>query len=489
LSCPESHVPKAEASQENTLCAGERCLAEDAPTCCDARQLCDQHTCADTDVDALIATAGSVQCQGAACTASDDSICCSARASCDELPLCGDTTVKRAGESDILCGGVSCSLDTDEDTCCEPRALCSTAEAAGMFECHGPWVPGALCAGAACTANDNVHCCRALCEDMSSCNDGWISIAAVDSTYCEGSQCTWDVDGETCCLRKASCALFECPGGDITLPDELCNGALPSDCDRAHCCQAPQACDEGVVCQTGEVLIAGQYCKGLVCEDADRACCCEPRQLCSDADPLCHPEQYLYRDNADEILCATASCKIDECCLARETCETYPTSDGKYACGTGMSLLPGLQNRMCLGTSCDEDTSDRYICCGHNAQCAGYKGCDATTQVVDDSASCALGVERPQDRCDDTAENDEACCQDRGTCTQTDCEGTNKILAEPPYYCDAATWTEAHCCGAAAKCTDYGGCPDGTSVLADHASTDCDTSDTCEDSASNDATC
>lgn len=68
-----------------------------------------------------------------------------------------------------------------------------------------------------------------------------------------------------------------------------------------------------------------------------------------------------------------------------------------------------------------------------------------------------------------------------GAANSTDCT--------TPFVCSSIKANDKVCCGKAAKCADYSGCPQNQTIVAGAASTDCKTSGTCPDTEDNDGTC
>jgi hypothetical protein len=177
--------------------------------------------------------------------------------------------------------------------------------------------------------------------------------------------------------------------------------------------------------------------------------------------------------------CDFATCTDGDCCGVAAKCTGY---DG---CPPGHVILAAAGSTDCTtsGTCVDIFANDR-VCCGAPAKCTGYASCPDTHVLKADldSVNCATSGS-----CPDTNGNDAACCEPKGECAQHSC--TDGVIVAPNPSCTAAVCTDDECCGAAAKCTGYGGCPITHILKGSPETLDCTTSGQCADIVANDAIC
>ena len=216
----------------------------------------------------------------------DRDLCCEPNQMCIELecPHGMQHMTEGIHVSKKPCAGAKCSVDVDVHTCCEPLARCLED-----YECpvnqksvdregnvrfidfvKRPDADGIFCAGEVCEdSHDRDTCCvqrdecaNLDCEAESEALDGkptWTNsdYAIKTEIACQGYQCTFEADRDTCCFRRLHCGTMVSRGdgsmcregwADRENPESiLCDGGsgvCDPRVDTETCCLPQETCDE-----------------------------------------------------------------------------------------------------------------------------------------------------------------------------------------------------------------------------------------------------
>ncbi len=200
-------------------------------------------------------------------------------------PACDDG-VKNGDETDVDCGGPTCSVCVNGLACVVGADCLSESCVGGVcaaptcgdlakngaetgVDCGGPDCPGCATGGACASGGDCVSgvCAAGVCADAS-CLDG-VKNGGETAVDCGGS-CPTCGDGQPC-GEGADCASGVCSGGVCASPsclDGVKNGGESApDCGGGSCpgCGDGVACGSGIDCASG--VCAGGLCQAPTCVD------------------------------------------------------------------------------------------------------------------------------------------------------------------------------------------------------------------------------
>ncbi len=506
--CGASNAASGTACSDSggQVCDGSgHCVACDAPTDCPAQlTLCKSNTCAANACGTSNATSGTActdnggrvcggtgacvacnqptdcpapttacvtnTCTGSACGTANTAlgtscnelggVVCDGRGAC--VPAHCTDTVKDADETDVDCGGSSCSPCADAKAC----------------------LVGADCVDKVCTG----HVCQAP-----TCTDGVRNGAETD-TDCGGTTC--DGLGKTCadqkhCGANADCVNSECfgssPGTCVSCTDSAKDGTETDvDCGGAACDQLGKKCAVAKGCSvngdctsnecTGGVCAlfangqsctsAGQCSSGNCVGPAGNQVCCNSQcsgscQACTlvltgQANGTCATQ--LAGTPASVGQCAAnAPCGNDGKCAAGGACEQTASGAacGSPSCSGSTLTLAGT----CSGTgSCQGGTSEP---CPGDLTCASATACKAACTANTDCAGGEVCMNPgPSGRCLATLPGG-AICITNNQCTSGDCG----VAGSGTRCCTAACGAVGGTCGAT-DCDGTGACVFPTSGTA-----------------------
>ncbi|EDM77682.1 putative lipoprotein [Plesiocystis pacifica SIR-1] len=237
-------------------------MAEPDPTCEDGVKNQDE-----TDID----------CGGGTCSPCEDGLICSQNSDCISMScvdgVCVSATcedgVQNGSETDVDCGGVVC------DPCADGLGCVEGTDCVSQVCTDGTCTPPGCGDGVQNGSETDVDCGGPGCDG---CAEGEMCIEGADclSQFCDGGLCA-----PADCLSDEDCNEFDsdCTEGTCT-PDNTCVGTPVNE---------GSVCDDGDLCSTGEVCSAGTCGSGApvdcsamsddcnvgVCDPMDGSCTTE----------------------------------------------------------------------------------------------------------------------------------------------------------------------------------------------------------------------
>jgi len=427
--CSTFHCPKGYRSKDNNqtlVCRGWKCVESDLLTCCDKLAECNTWDCIH---EGMIPNSSRLleHCNDTRCMEEDEWFCCMPGYTCDSMNCGGDDGlwVHLPDAKYIKCDGIEC-VDTDRRVCCGLRALCDTwhcAHSDGYIdrdlipttdqkyeELKKIWKnehdeeaedrlflsefqrPAIHCLGLECSVLDNEICClpRAPCESYTCGELSGMALRPDEGLLCHNVTCEKEKDHDTCCEKRASCNLHTCPDGMIWKED-----IDKKTSDRPF----------GRLCKLG-VCVSGGH---LDSKSVDDGLCCDAKGRCVDDEMKC-PENWIFKENHEELFCEEKYCDHDSkgtdamtCCDRRAKCETL-------TCPTGFKHIP-FEEMWCKGKECrpldidwccekaelaeeqeEEGEGPEEVTCGDGTVKAKCSECGDSEDscVGDDSGDCMI---------------------------------------------------------------------------------------------------
>jgi hypothetical protein len=311
-------------------------------------------------------------------------------------PTCSDT-IKNGTETDVDCGGNTCSACDDEKSCLADTDCKSSV--CDVFEetCSAPTCTDEVKNG----AETDVDCGGNTCDP---CED--------DQKCLAGTDCTSGV----CDLTAKTCSIPTCT-------DKVKNGTeTDTDCGGDTC--GP--------CDTGKVCLASTDCISNICDSTSETC----------SAPSCIDE--VMNGTETDIDCGGKTCdpcEDDQGCLAGTDCTSLVCDSTSETC-SAPSCTDEVKNDTETDIDCGGDTCEA---CGNGKACVG--GIDCTSGVCDSTTKTCIAP-----ACTDKVKN--------GTETDTDCGGAQCSPCADGKKCLAGTDCTSFICDPTAKTCSAPSCTD-----------------------------
>lgn len=371
-------------------------------------------------------------------------------------PSCGDG-VLNGDETDVDCGGPSCSA-------CGDGSSCSVDGDCSSGVCNGGVCQAAGCSDGVLNGDESDVDCGGSCPacspgqscnvggdcDTGICSSGVCVLPPCANGVMDGNETDVDCGGDACpacglgqgCSHAADCTTLSCVGNICQAPS-CSDGAHNGDETDVDCGGSCPGCADGGACAGAGDCLSG-VCTGNQCQTAS---CSDGVQNGDESDVDCGGSCAACLDGG--------SCTVDGDCqsgvCAGNECQAASCSDGVQngdetdvdcggtcaACGTGggCAVAADCQSGVCLGNECQAPSCSDAIKNGDetDVDCGG--GCPACAdgsicQVADDCQSsvcvsnfcqtptCHDGVQNgDEDGVDCGGASCGACsCETRGEC-------------------------------------------------------------------------